>query len=72
MLAILCFITTEWRSRPTTEIMISGVATVLRTTKVLGGTRSVIAPTSMVATSRQEIHLLKESTGTSGKTTTDQ
>ena len=45
------------------------VATVLRATKVLGGTTPVTTPTSMVFTSRQERDLLKESTGTIGKTT---
>jgi hypothetical protein len=41
--------------------MISGTATALYHSKVLGGIINVTAPTSMVdATSRQEIHLGEE------------
>ena len=43
----------------------------LRTGKVLGGTSPVTTQTSMVVTSRKEREIMKESTGTIGKTTED-
>ena len=41
----------------------------LGTTKVLGGTKAVTTPTSMVATSEQQIDLGKELPGGFGKVT---
>ena len=48
--------------------MIKVATTVLRSTKVLGGTKAVTTPTSMVATSEQ-LDLGQELTGTIGKVT---